>query len=70
MKATFHTAQFQTNVGTFNIWKDISGSWNYECINGYSNGLHNNVPFGTFDKCYIAVKKVVKTETTNLKLEL
>jgi hypothetical protein len=50
---------FKTEVGNVDIFTTDNG-WVFEFTSGWNNGLHCDVPFKTFDKCYTHIKSRMK----------
>lgn len=54
-----NTITFNTEVGQVDIYS-IDGGWVFEFTSGWNNGLHCDVPFKSFDKCYTHIKGRMK----------
>jgi hypothetical protein len=50
---------FKTEVGNVDLFTTDNG-WVFEFTSGWNNGLHCDVPFKTFDKCYTNIKSRMK----------
>lgn len=50
---------FQTEVGQVDIFTN-DGGWVFEFTSGFNKGLHCDVAFKTFDKCYLHIKGRMK----------
>lgn len=59
---------FETKVGKVEI-VNIENGWIFEFISGWNNGLHCDVPFKTFDKCYSHIKGRMKEWLKEMKIE-
>ena len=51
----YSTVCFDSKVGEFVIIKNSNG-YVFEFTSGFNNGLHCDVPFESFDKCYTHIK--------------
>jgi hypothetical protein len=50
---------FETEVGNVEIFS-LNGGYVFEFTSGWNNGLHCDVPFVSFDKCYSHIKGRMK----------
>jgi len=57
MESLNNSVKFDTKVGIVEVVKHEDGGWVFEFISGFNDGLHCDVPFTTFDKCYCHIKK-------------
>ena len=56
MKPLQDKISFETKNGIVDIYS-MGNGWFFEFVSGEQNGLHNNDPFKSFDKVFLAAKK-------------
>ena len=60
MKPQAHKLVFETEVGDVQLFEHEDGGYLFEFISGWNNGLHCDIPFKSFDKCYTHIKSKMK----------
>lgn len=68
MRPVSTNIEFETPVGIVVVFAHGEG-WVFEFKSGWNNGLHCDVPFGSFDKCYSHLKGRMKEWKAEQKKE-